>query len=72
VLGAYISQFRAQVTKAYKLDGLKIESGPVGRAEANFTVERAGRPPITGNVVLGVERRHGTPRIRLIATEPRT
>src|SRR4051794_24086036 len=72
VVGAYASQFRSQVTRAYKLDGLQVAGGPVGRAEARFTVERAGRPPITGNVVLGVERRHGKPRIRLIATESRT
>jgi ketosteroid isomerase-like protein len=72
VLAAYRSQFRSQVTRAYKLNGLQIESGPVGRAEATFRVERAGRPAITGNVVLGVERRNGKPRIRLIATESRT
>jgi Protein kinase domain len=72
VIAAYRSQFRSQVTRAYKLDGLQVESGPAGRAQANFTVVRAGRPPITGNVVLGVERRNGRPRIRLIATESRT
>jgi serine/threonine-protein kinase len=72
VVGAYRSQFRSQVTRAYKLDNLKVDSGPVGRAEASFRVERAGRPPITGDVVLGVERRGGRPRIRLIATESRT
>ena len=72
VVGAYRSQFRSQVTRAYTLDGLKIESGPVGRAEASFRVVRAGRPPITGDVVLGIERRNGRPRIRLIATESRT
>jgi ketosteroid isomerase-like protein len=72
VIAAYRAQFRSQVTRAYKLDGLQIKSGPVGRAQANFRVERAGRPAITGNVVLGVERRNGRPRIRLIATESRT
>lgn len=72
VVGAYRSQFRSQVTRAYKLDDLKIDSGPVGRAEASFTVERGGRPPIRGDVVLGVERRDGRARIRLIATESRT
>ena len=72
VIAAYRTQFRSQVTRAYKLDGLQIESGPVGRAQANFRVERKGRPPITGNVVLGVERRNGRPRIRLIATESRS
>jgi hypothetical protein len=49
-----------------------VEAGPVGRAEARFTVTRASRPPITGQVVLGVERRNGRPRIRLIATESRS
>jgi hypothetical protein len=72
VVDAYRSQFRSQVTRAYKLDGLQIKAGPVGRAQARFTVERANRPPITGQVVLGVERRGGQPRIRLIATESRT
>ncbi|MFL5251186.1 MAG: protein kinase domain-containing protein [Myxococcales bacterium] len=72
VLAAYRSQFRSQVTRDYKLDGLQVESGPAGRAEATFRVERAGRPPITGNVVLGIERRNGHARIRLIATESRT
>jgi hypothetical protein len=72
VVSAYRSQFRSQVTKGYKLGDLQILSGPVGRAQAQFTVERAGRPPITGQVTLGVERRNGRPRIRLIATESRS
>jgi Protein kinase domain len=71
VVAAYRSQFRAQRTQGYKLGDLKVDAGPVGRAEARFTVERAGRPPITGDVVFGVERRNGKPRIRLIATESR-
>jgi ketosteroid isomerase-like protein len=72
VVAAYRSQFRSQVTRAYRLDGLQVDSGTVGRAEARFTVERANRPPIAGQVVLGVERRNGRVRIRLIATESRT
>jgi serine/threonine protein kinase len=71
VVAAYRTQFRSQVTRAYRLADLQVESGAVGRAQARFTVERAGRPPITGQVVFGVERRHGQPRIRLIATESR-
>ena len=43
-----------------------------GRASARYRVPRSGRPPITGRVVLGVERLGGRPRIRLIATEPRS
>jgi len=72
VVATYTSQFRSQVTRAYTLHGLQVQGGPAGRAEARFTVARAGRPAITGNVVLGVERRRGRPRIRLIATESRT
>src|SRR3954468_9554060 len=72
VVSAYRSQFRSQVTRAYRLNNLQIDSGSVGRAQARFTVVRSGRPPITGEVVLGVERRNGRPRIRLIATESRT
>ena len=72
VVAAYRSQFRSQATRAYTLAHLQIEAGSAGRAEARFRVERAGRPPITGNVVLGVERRKGKPRIRLIATESRS
>jgi ketosteroid isomerase-like protein len=72
VVDAYRSQFRSQVTRRYRLADLRVESGTVGRAEARFRVERSGRPPITGDVVLGVERRNGKPRIRLIATESRT
>jgi serine/threonine-protein kinase len=72
VVAAYRSQFRSQATRGYRLDRLKVEAGPVGRAEARFTVTRASRPPITGLVVIGVERRNGRPRIRLIATESRS
>jgi serine/threonine-protein kinase len=72
VVAAYRTQFRSQVTRAYRLADLQVKSGPVGRAQARFTVERAGRPPITGQVVFGIERRHGRARIRLIATESRT
>jgi serine/threonine protein kinase len=72
VVSAYRSQFRSQVTRGYNLDNLEVEGGPAGRAQARFTVERAGRPPIRGQVVLGVERRRGKPRIRLISTESRS
>jgi serine/threonine protein kinase len=72
VIDAYRSQFRSQVTRSYRLDALQVDAGDAGRAEARFTVERAGRPAINGQVVLGMERRNGKPRIRLIATESRT
>ena len=72
VLGQYRAQFEANRTRSYRLSGLTATGGNAGRAAAGFTVERAGRPPITGRVVLGVERVDGEPRIRLIATESRT
>jgi SnoaL-like domain len=72
VLAAYRAQFRANRTRAYRLDGLTASGGPVGRAAAHFTVTRDGRPPIVGRVVLGVARIDGRPLIRLIATEPRS
>ena len=71
VVSTYRSQFRAQTTRAYRLSDMRIDSGSAGRAQANFRVERGGRPAITGQVVFGVERRNGRPRIRLIATESR-
>jgi serine/threonine-protein kinase len=72
VVAQYRAQFRANRTTAYRLDDLTVSSGDAGRAAARFTVTREGRPPITGNVVLGVERRGGKPQIRMIATESRT
>lgn len=72
VVAAYRSQFSAQATRGYKLANLHVEAGAAGRAEATFTVTRSGRPPITGRVVFGVERRSGKALIRLIATESRS
>jgi len=72
VLAQYRQQFRANRTRAYRLDGLTASGGPAGRAAASFTVERDGRPPITGRVVLGITRMDGQPRILLIATESRS
>lgn len=72
VLAEYRRQFRDNVTREYRLDGLEVSAGSAGRASARFTVERANRPPITGRVVLGIEKVRDKPRIRLIATEPRT
>jgi hypothetical protein len=72
VLAQYRAQFRAQRTLEYRLAGLTASGGAAGRAAARFTVVRDGRPPITGRVVLGIARIDGRPRIRLIATEPRS
>jgi len=71
VLAEYRRQFRDNATREYRLDGLEVSAGSAGRASARFTVRRSNRPPITGRVVLGVEKVRDKARIRLIATEPR-
>ena len=71
MVGEYRRQFAANVTREYRLENVNVDPGDAGRASARFTVVRQGRPPIRGRVVLGVERRRGEPRVRLIATEPR-
>ena len=71
VVNEYRSQFEANETQDYRLEQVQVTPGEAGRASARFTVLRRGRPPITGRVVLGVERRRGRPQVRLIATEPR-
>ncbi len=72
VLSQYREQFQANRTRAYRLRDLNVSGGPAGRAAAAFTVVRDGRPPIIGRVVIGIARVDGRPRIRLIATEPRS
>ena len=71
VVGEYRRQFAANATREYRTEDVSVTPGEAGRVSAAFTVVRQGRPPITGRVVLGVERRDGEPRVRLIATEPR-
>jgi ketosteroid isomerase-like protein len=70
VVSEYASQFRAQKTKGYDLDDLAIQAGRVGRASGSYRVERDGRDPIEGRIVLGMVRDHGQPRIGLIAVTP--
>src|SRR4051812_34795791 len=72
VVAEYRRQFATSVIRAYDLTGLVVTGGRAGRASARFSVPRSGRPPITGRVVLGVERLRGKARIALIATEPRS
>jgi len=72
VVAEYRRQFDTSTIRAYRLSALVVTPGRVGRASASFSVPRAGRPPITGHVVLAMERLRGRPRIGLIATEPRS
>jgi hypothetical protein len=56
--------------RAYELKDLEVLGGDAGRATGSYEVTRAGRPPITGDIVFGVVRQAGTPKIALIAAEP--
>jgi hypothetical protein len=71
VVQEYRRQFAADVVESYALTDLVTEGGPVGRAEARYTVRRRDSAPLAGRVVLGVVRFDGEPRIDLLATEPR-
>jgi hypothetical protein len=70
VIAEYRRQFAASDVRAYKLTHLEVRGGDAGRATGSYEVTRAGRPPITGDIVFGVVRQAGTPRIALIAAEP--
>jgi serine/threonine protein kinase len=70
VIAEYRRQFAASQVRAYKLKDLEVLGGDAGRATGSYEVTRAGRPPITGDIVFGVVRQAGTPRIALIAAEP--
>ena len=73
VVAEYERQFAANRTRGYDLTDLRVTGGAVGRASGRYAVRRAGRPPITGELVLGVVRGSGgEPRIRLITSEPRS
>jgi hypothetical protein len=71
VVTEYARQFGDYAVRDYTLGGLSASGGAAGRASAEYTVELAGGSSITGRLVLGVVRDGTTPRIRLIAAEPR-
>lgn len=71
VLAEYRRQFAANAVRGYRVTGLAVRAGTVGRAEGLYTVPRAGGGPIAGRIVFGVARIGGKPRIALIAAEPR-
>ena len=70
VIAEYRRQFAASDVRSYKLTHLEVRGGDAGRATGSYEVTRGGRPPITGDIVFGVVRQAGTPRIALIAAEP--
>jgi hypothetical protein len=71
VVAEYHRQFAADRIESYRLTDVTVTGGRAGRAQGNYTVTRTGAPPITGRIIFGMVRRDGSPRIQLIATEPR-
>ena len=70
VLREYRGQFAANVTQDYRLTGLAVHGGAAGRASGRYVASRSGAGPITGEIVLGVRRDRGQPRVGLIAVTP--
>jgi serine/threonine protein kinase len=70
VVEEYRRQFATSQVTSYRLRDLDVSGGDAGRATGSYEVSRRNRPPITGDIVFGVVRQAGTPRIALIAAEP--
>jgi Protein kinase domain len=70
VVEEYRRQFATSQVTSYRLRGLEVHGGDAGRATGSYEVSRRNRPPITGDIVFGVVRQAGNPRIALIAAEP--
>ena len=70
VLREYRGQFADNVTQDYRITGLAVRPGGAGRATGRYTASRSGAGPITGEIVLGVRRDGGRPRVGLIAVTP--
>jgi serine/threonine protein kinase len=70
VLREYRRQFAANETEKYELKEVNLRAGAIARAEGRYVVSRSGGRPITGRIVLGVQRERGRPRIGLIAATP--
>jgi serine/threonine-protein kinase len=70
VVAQYRHQFAAYAIKGYELGGLQVRAGGAGRASGTYTVTRADGGPIRGEIVFGVVRDGGRPRIALISARP--
>ena len=70
VVREYRGQFATNSTQDYQLSGLDVSAGAAGRASGRYVASRSGAGPITGQIVLGVRRERGHPRIALIAVTP--
>ncbi len=70
VLAEYRAQLRDRSISGYRVAGVTVQTGWVGRAEAQYAVLRTGQSAETGTVTFGVERVGGRPMIGLIVTQP--
>jgi Protein kinase domain len=70
VVRAYRQQFAANAISKYAFHELEVRPGPAGRASGRYVVSRSGAAPIHGQIVFGVQRDEGRPRIGLIAATP--
>ena len=71
VVDQYARQFDGKVG-GYDLGDLEVTGGRAGRASGTYKVDRDGGDPYEGQIVFGVIRERGEPRIQLIAAEPRS
>ena len=71
VVDQYTRQFDGKVG-GYELGDLEVTGGRAGRASGTYKVDRDGGDPYEGQIVFGVIRERGEPRIQLIAAEPRS
>jgi protein kinase-like protein/uncharacterized protein DUF4440 len=72
---AIVDQYRRQFdgnVRDYELQDLDVSGGRAGRASGRYRVEREGDEAIEGDIVFGVVRDRGRPRISLIAATPTT
>ena len=69
VVDQYERQFDGKVG-GYDLDDLDVQAGRAGRASGVYHVDRDEGDPYDGEIVFGVVRERGEPRIALIAFTP--
>jgi serine/threonine-protein kinase len=70
VLDAYRTQFRGNRISGYEVEDLSVSGGRAGRASGRYELSREGRDAAGGEIVFGVTRERGRPKIALIAAKP--
>jgi serine/threonine-protein kinase len=70
VLDTYVSQFRGNRISGYEVEDLSVSGGRAGRASGRYELSREGRDATGGEIVFGVTRERGRPKIALIAATP--